>query len=62
MAAAAGGSGGCPASRAENRGITERFDRIMGETRPDKVVVTTVDSARHLYITRATELGADEVT
>jgi predicted dehydrogenase len=40
----------------------EHFDRMLAETRPDTVIVTTVDATHHLYITRAMELGSDVVT
>ena len=40
----------------------DSFDRMVAETRPDTVVVTTVDSTHHLYITRAMELGCDVIT
>jgi predicted dehydrogenase len=42
--------------------MTERLGRMIGETMPDTVSVTTVDSRHHLYITRAMEQGVDEVT
>ncbi len=35
------------------------FDRMIKETRPDTVTVTTVDSAHARYIIRAMELGCD---
>lgn len=38
------------------------FDRMVRETRPDVVIVTTVDSFHHLYIIRAMELGCDVIT
>jgi len=38
------------------------FDRMIAETRPDTVVVTTVDATHHRYITRAMELGCDVIT
>jgi len=39
-----------------------RFDEMVRETRPDEVIVTTVDSVHHQYIIRAMELGCDVVT
>jgi predicted dehydrogenase len=39
-----------------------RFDRMIAETRPDTVIVTTVDATHHRYITRAMELGCDVIT
>ncbi|MCY4233060.1 MAG: Gfo/Idh/MocA family oxidoreductase [Bacteroidetes bacterium] len=38
------------------------FDRMMIETKPELVIVTTVDSTHHQYIIRAMELGSDVVT
>jgi len=38
------------------------FEKMMAETRPDMVIVTTVDSTHHKYIIRAMELGADVLT
>lgn len=38
------------------------FDRMVRETRPDVVVVTTIDRAHHRYIIRAMELGCDAIT
>ncbi|MFA6133406.1 MAG: Gfo/Idh/MocA family oxidoreductase [Phycisphaerae bacterium] len=38
------------------------FDRMIKETRPDVVVVTTMDSNHDEYICRAMELGCDVVT
>jgi predicted dehydrogenase len=40
----------------------EEFDRMVAETRPDTVIVTTMDSTHHLYINRAMELGCDAIT
>ena len=40
----------------------EQFDQMVAETRPDTVVVTTVDATHHLYITRAMELGCDVIS
>jgi predicted dehydrogenase len=37
----------------------DRFDAMIKETHPDIVIVTTMDSTHHLYITRAMELGCD---
>ena len=34
------------------------FDRMIAETQPDTVIVTSMDSTHHLYITRAMGLGA----
>ncbi|MBN2471260.1 MAG: Gfo/Idh/MocA family oxidoreductase [Anaerolineae bacterium] len=40
----------------------DQFDRMIAETRPDVIIVTTIDAAHHLYITRAMELGCDVIT
>ena len=38
------------------------FDRMIAETRPDTVIVTTMDCTHHDYITRAMALGCDVIT
>jgi predicted dehydrogenase len=38
------------------------FDKMIGETKPDLVLVTTTDSAHYQYIIRAMELGHDVLT
>ena len=38
------------------------FDRMVEQTGPDCVIVTTVDAFHHQYIIRAMELGCDAVT
>ncbi len=38
------------------------FDRMVAETKPDVVIVTSMDSTHHQYIVRAMELGCDAVT
>ena len=40
----------------------DQFDRMVAETKPDTVIVTTMESAHHLYIRRAMELGCDVIT
>jgi predicted dehydrogenase len=40
----------------------EQFDRMIAETRPDTVIVTTTDASHHSYITRAMESGCDVIT
>ena len=40
----------------------EQFDRMIHETKPDAVIVTTVDGFHHQYIVRAMELGCDAIT
>jgi predicted dehydrogenase len=42
--------------------LADSFDRMIADTRPDTVIVTTVDATHHLYITRAMELGCDVIT
>ena len=41
---------------------SDDFDRMVQETSPDVVIVTTVDAYHHQYIVRAMELGCDAVT
>ncbi len=41
---------------------TEQFDQMVAETKPDIVIVTTIDSTHHIYIARAMELGCDVIT
>jgi len=42
--------------------FTDRqFDQMIAQTKPDVVIVTTMDSAHHHYIIRAMELGCDAV-
>jgi len=38
------------------------FDKMVEETKPDVVIVTTMDSTHDLYICRAMELGCDVIT
>jgi predicted dehydrogenase len=38
------------------------FDRMIAETRPQVVIVTSVDASHHLYINRAMGLGCDVIT
>lgn len=38
------------------------FDKMIEETKPDTVIVTTVDGFHHIYIVRAMELGCDVIT
>jgi predicted dehydrogenase len=38
------------------------FDRMIRETKPDTVIVTTIDRFHHQYIARAMELGCDAIT
>lgn len=39
-----------------------QFDRMVTDTRPDTVIVTTTDRDHHLYIVRAMELGCDVIS
>ncbi|AWB47033.1 dehydrogenase [Paenibacillus sp. CAA11] len=45
-----------PAYRAEE------FDRMIQETDPDTVIVTSIDRTHHKYIIRAMELGCDVIS
>ena len=38
------------------------FDRMIDETKPDTVIVTTIDGFHHKYIVRALELGINVIT
>jgi predicted dehydrogenase len=38
------------------------FNEMLDTTRPDTVIVTTVDSTHHLFITRALEQGCEVIT
>jgi predicted dehydrogenase len=38
------------------------FDRMIKETRPDSIIVTTIDGTHYRYIIRALELGCDVIT
>lgn len=38
------------------------FDRMIAETKPDVVIVTTIDASHHIYIVRAMELGCDVIS
>ncbi len=42
--------------------VFTNFDKMMKETKPEMVIVTTVDSNHHQFIIRAMELGADVLT
>jgi predicted dehydrogenase len=42
--------------------VAADFDRMLRETKPDVVIVTTVDGTHHDYIVRALELGCDVIT
>lgn len=38
------------------------FDRMIQDTKPDQVIVTTIDRTHHAYIIRAMELGCDVIS
>lgn len=38
------------------------FDEMINKTKPDVVIVTTMDSTHHTYIVRTMELGCDVIT
>jgi len=42
--------------------LADDFDKMIIETKPDVVIVTTVDGFHHEYILRAMELGCDVMT
>lgn len=42
--------------------VYTNFEQMMAETKPEMVIVTTVDATHHEFIIRAMELGADVIT
>lgn len=38
------------------------FDRMIKDTKPDEVIVTTIDRTHHIYIVRALQLGCNVVS
>ncbi|MBX3011864.1 MAG: Gfo/Idh/MocA family oxidoreductase [Caldilineaceae bacterium] len=40
----------------------DQFDQMVAETKPDTIIVTSMDSTHHLYINRAMELGCDAIS
>lgn len=42
--------------------LASDFDRMVKETRPDEIIVTTIDRTHHHYIVRALELGCNVIT
>lgn len=40
----------------------DNFDQMVTETKPDTIIVTTMDSTHHIYIIRAMELGCDAIS
>ena len=43
-------------------GVYTDFEKMMRETKPDTLIVTTVDATHHQFIVRGMELGADIIT
>ena len=41
--------------------LAEDFDHMISETRPDTIIVTTVDAWHHHYIVRALDRGCDVI-
>ncbi len=41
--------------------LAKDFDKMIKETKPDSVIVTTMDATHHQYIIRAMELGCDVI-
>jgi predicted dehydrogenase len=41
---------------------SDQFDQMIRQTRPDAVIVTTIDCLHHHYVIRAMELGCDAIT
>lgn len=42
--------------------LAKDFDLMIQETKPDEVIVTTIDRTHHIYIVRALELGCNVIT
>src|SRR4051812_43696449 len=42
--------------------VSADFARMLGERRPDVVIVTTSDASHHEYLVRAMEAGCDVIT
>jgi len=42
--------------------LSTDFDKMIAETKPDTVIVTSMDRTHHIYICRAMELGCDVIT
>lgn len=42
--------------------LASQYDQMIQETRPDTVIVATIDATHHHYIIRAMELGCDVIT
>ncbi|KAL4932384.1 Gfo/Idh/MocA family protein [Aspergillus undulatus] len=42
--------------------LASDFDKMIAETKPDEVIVTTIDRTHNIYIVRALELGCNVIT
>ena len=42
--------------------LAKDFDQMVAETKPDRIIVTTVDGFHHQYIVRGMELGKDVIS
>lgn len=42
--------------------LAAQFDQMIADTKPDVVIVATIDSTHHMYIVRAMELGCDVIS
>ncbi|KAL4902704.1 hypothetical protein BDW74DRAFT_186675 [Aspergillus multicolor] len=42
--------------------LARDFERMIAETKPDEVIVTTIDRTHNIYIVRALELGCNVIT
>ncbi|RYP45756.1 hypothetical protein DL768_007932 [Monosporascus sp. mg162] len=42
--------------------LASDFDKMVKETKPDEVIVTTIDRTHNIYIVRALELGCNVIT
>ena len=42
--------------------LSKEFDLMVKKTKPDSVIVTSIDRTHHYYIVRAMELGCDVIT
>lgn len=42
--------------------VASDFDKMIADTKPDEIIVTTIDRTHHQYIIRALELGCNVIT
>ena len=42
--------------------MAEDFERMIEETKPDTVIVTSIDRTHHRYIIKAMEMGCDVIS